>query len=633
MTVTSTPNDGGNGPDLPGRLPWEDLRPFMSLLVLQAAGDDVDAGFTALEQFLLPGMHRRGVDSRLIARSAWVPGEEISPELAEALTAAGVDRMAGFAVEENRAAGWLCSDSVLLSDCVGAEFPLAVLLRVGRFAVLHACRSDMERLKSWLRQPLCRWRRIPANVLENALLQGEIKGLWLYGVDRPRRNKADSKIISGISLGEALDPVADATYALGSGRAALADDPDRIALKGKIGTTPRNSRVWSSRRLEFADFVQAVGELVRMIEKQMANGSTGSSVLSRLAQPVADTTGIYGAFEMVPALDEPPDAAEPDRGNAAAAAALEYAAFVVIGRPDTVDFIVETGVDGTIGGSLTVSPRQEGDRYTLAVGYVPGVQPIREDLVIPVKNALHNSGLVRVYYRSGHMFFDGNFYKHEIPDVHFPKWEWGDFDGYLIDREKPDTRKRQEIHDRIGQGDRSLFTWVSRNFADGWLTCDDGSREAADFIHIDNNGRLRLIHIKGAENASPRRGIAVTPYEVVVSQALKNLIYTDVERLRRHLEHPGVERPATWNNGVRADDRSELLDMLDSRRPTDGFEIVIVQPHLSRARYDAHVGLPCDASAADDTFRLRLLERLLHHARRDAINGVCEELVVIASAG
>lgn len=188
----------------------------------------------------------------------------------------------------------------------------------------------------------------------------------------------------------------------------------RIALKGKIGTTPRNSRVWSSRRLEFADFVQAVGELVWMIEKQMANGSTGSSVLSRLAQPVADTTGICGAFEIVPVLDEPPDAAEPDPGNAAAAAALEYAAFVVTGRPDAVDFIVETGVDGTIGGSLT-----------------------------------------------------------------------------------------------------------------------------------------------------------------------------------------GTH----------------------------------VQPHLSRARYDAHVGLPCDASAADDTFRLRLLERLLHHARRDAIHGVCEELVVIASAG
>ncbi|WP_024802611.1 hypothetical protein [Nocardia sp. BMG51109] len=638
MTVTTTSNVDENGPEggseLPALLPWGDLQPSLSLMVLQATEGDIDSGFTALDQFLLRGSaNRRGADVRLTARNSWVSGEKISPDLDEALAEAGVDRMASFVVEKNRAAGWLCKDSGLWSDYVGREFPLVVLFRVGRFAVIHACPTEMDRLKRWLRQPLCRWKMVTASVLENALLQDEIKALWLYGVHRPRRNKPDSKMISGTSVGEALDRAGDATFALGSGRASLPDDPERVALKGKIGTTPRNSRVWSSRRLEFAVFVQAVGELVRMIEKQMADTATAIPVLSQLAQPTTETDGIFGAIDMVPVLfDEPPDIAESDADRAAAVAVLEHATFVVTGRPDSPDFVVEAGIDGTIGGSLTVAQRWEGGRHSLKVGHMPGKQPSREDLVIPVKNAIGSGELVRVYYRSGHMLYDGHFYKDQVPDVHFPKWDWKSFEGYRIDLEKPDTKKPQEIHDRIGlEDDRSLFGWVCRRYGEGWLTCDDGSREAADFIHIDTDGKLRLIHVKKAENAGSGRRIAVTPYEVVVSQALKNLVYTDVERLRRHLERPSVARPATWNNGVRAGDRWELLEMLDSRSPTDGFEIVIVQPHLSEVQYRAHVGLSCGAGASDDTFRLRLLERLLHSARQEVIGGTCEELVVTSS--
>ena len=94
----------------------------------------------------------------------------------------------------------------------------------------------------------------------------------------------------------------------------------------------------------------------------------------------------------------------------------------------------------------------------------------------------------------------------------------------------------------------SLFCWikncwnVNRDSGNsGWLACDDGSGELADFIHLDEHqGTLSLIHIKGASTSSPTRGISVGAYEVVVSQAIKNLRHLDrfylAEGLRLGLE-------------------------------------------------------------------------------------------------
>jgi len=40
------------------------------------------------------------------------------------------------------------------------------------------------------------------------------------------------------------------------------------------------------------------------------------------------------------------------------------------------------------------------------------------------------------------------------------------------------------------------FAWVVEKVGPGWLTCDDGSGEVADFVHIAPDETLTLLHVK-----------------------------------------------------------------------------------------------------------------------------------------
>src|SRR5204863_232813 len=72
--------------------------------------------------------------------------------------------------------------------------------------------------------------------------------------------------------------------------------------------------------------------------------------------------------------------------------------------------------------------------------------------------------------------------------------------------------------------------------ATSWLACNDGSREIADFIHLARPvgalARLTLIHVKPSSSDSAARQISLGDYELVVSQAVKNLRFLEIKRLR-----------------------------------------------------------------------------------------------------
>jgi hypothetical protein len=173
-------------------------------------------------------------------------------------------------------------------------------------------------------------------------------------------------------------------------------------------------------------------------------------------------------------------------------------------------------------------------------------------------------------------------YRQSMRAAQFPNWEFRDFAGFNIAKEKPDTKSPQKIHDMIGEAaDDSLFGWVAKTFDDGWLTCDDGSGEVADFVYLDNGGNLTLIHVKGAKSNHPRRKIAVAPYEVVVSQAEKNVRYLTRETLHQRLLDSPAGSPATWTFGKRVDSRSELLELLEILNPRVRTKVLVVQPHVS----------------------------------------------------
>jgi hypothetical protein len=580
-------------------LPWQALRPFISVIVLDCVGDDPPAAFGTLVGFLTDASQETSADARIVAS-------------AEGADDVDVDQLAGFVTERQGPPSWATPDGGL----VDVTHHLTVVLRQGRLVAVHTDDVTSARLQRWLdRPPRPSFRRLPPDVLEGTLLQGEAKGLWLRGTDKRTTTRPDTKNLGGLRLQDALDPFDDASFAMGSARAALPLDPERSSLRGTVGATPRKSLVWLRSASSFAVYVSTVTELLDLLAGAL--GHQQRPAFPMLAQEVTALDAVYGAYDV---LISPPEELLTLPGLGAderdAAELLQNAVIVVHGEPKSPRFVIDVGFDGVISGSLRARPKENRSGYQLDIGFVG--EPTNPAPAQAIRKALGDGELVTVYYRSGHTFTQGGIFTRRLSVAPFPNWRFEDFDGYRITVEKPDTSGRQAtapqaMHDAIGDdADTSLFGWVARHYADGLLTCDDGPGEIADFLHVDN-GVLSLVHVKAAHSPSPKRGVSASAYEVVTSQAVKNLVFTEPNRLRDRLANAPVRRPACWRDGERVGDRTEFVKALDARDATDPVRVVIVQPHLSRRTY-RRLRKPTD-SPSDETLRLHLLESLLNGAR------------------
>jgi hypothetical protein len=542
----------------------------------------------------------------------------------------GIDQLAGFVRRHRRSPAWAHPDSGY-TDIV---HDLTIVLRRDRLVALRTEDDVDRRLQKWLDdEPMTPFRRVPQEVLESALLQGEAKGLWLQGTRRRSTQRADTKNLGGPRLQDALNPIEDANYAMGSAKADLDEDPNRQVLKGTVGTTPRTSSVWFKPVPDLRTFVAAVTELLTLLEK--AHATASNDTFPFLARPVDNLSDVWGAYDVSLAdpdlLTSPSD--HPSRVDAARR--LQDAYVALRGREASAGFFLDVGF-GSVSGTLEVTVRGNGQRCLVNVGLA--AEPSDPPPVQEIRDALEHSDLLSVYYRSGHVLAKGQMWAERVPKARFTNWRFADFKGYRITQEKPDVAEPekekpsfQEIHAAIGGADdRSLFGWVTNFYREGWLICDDGPGEIADFLHISPEGILSLIHVKGADSDTPRRGVAAAAYEVVTGQAVKNLVFADRALLQRRLESPGVRTPASWSFGTRKNDRADFLEALELRDASNDMRVVIVQPHVNEAVYQR---LDADRSAdqpSDDLLRLFRLEAMLQAARSNAI-AMSADLEVIGS--
>jgi hypothetical protein len=214
---------------------------------------------------------------------------------------------------------------------------------------------------------------------------------------------------------------------------------------------------------------------------------------------------------------------------------------------------------------------------------------------------------LNVRYDTGHTVSSGRVFTIRNKRVDFENYHHDDFSGFDITKEKPDDLKE------IGNQD-SLFCWVKQNNK-GWLACDDGSMEKADFIHIDDTHgvpKLSLIHVKGAHSDAQGRKISVSAYEVVTAQAVKNLIWLDRQDLRVGLQASIRQANYFWRDG-RAIKKDAFLKALKSLPASFETSVVIIQPHLAR-RTLAKVKKLTDGA---DRLRLDQLNTLLAGAARN----------------
>lgn len=419
---------------------------------------------------------------------------------------------------------------------------------------------------------------------------------------------------------------------MSTARAALPDDPSHTALTGNVGTTPRRALVWNKPTPSFSEFVAAVIDALDMVAETVASGSTLDSPYPMLATESHDLSKVYGAYDVTTLGPDDLPGIDISEDLLIAAETLQRAVFAVGGFRNSADFVLNVGLDGAFGGSLRVVVRTRGEGVEFVVGFDSDSQPTNLQVVREVKDALdYSAELLTVYYDSGHMVDGRSIWSREVRTAPFPRWNFLDFSGFDISKEKPPGGSPAQIYSAIGApGDTSLFHWVVKHYSVGWLTCDDGPGEVADFVHLSPEGILSLIHVKGAGNTAPSRRVAVGTYEVVASQAAKNFVNLEPVALRSRLAtSAGLLRP-TWTDGVRVGDRNEFLDMLDIRDSADENRVVIIQPHISRLMYEALRRPGGGPAAPEDFYRLNLLETLLNTIR-GSVTSLGADLDVIGS--
>lgn len=593
-------------------LPLEALRPYVTLTILECTAADYREEIGRLrgrlETLITSG---RGAARAVIAitnddsQGLGAPGTSQD--------APGADVQAVVFAEKTEPI-W-AKDSGLTD----VKHGLAIWFSHERFVAIRADGPLADALQRWLdRSPPPMFRRIPPDILEGEVFAGEVKNLWLRGVHPRRRTMADTKYLSGPGLQEALSPLTDSSFALGAGRAEVALDASQPDDRSPIGCAPTKSTIWIKQSSDFAEFVALTHSILVLVAAAVARGPSGSP-LPWLATRLPNLAGVQGAYALLASsADEVGGGTGSTDDARAAAMLLEDAELHVHPVGSTADFLLDVGLRGKIGGTLRCSVSLQDARLRLAFGFQG--QPSDVAIVRPVLDALKFTDLLTVYYESGHALTSDAVWSSTLAASGFPAWGWHDFNSYDITAEKPGDGQPSEVHVLTGSpGETSLFSWVAREFSSGYLTCDDGPGEVADFVHLDHDETLSLIHIKAASSSSVRRSVAVQRFEVVVSQAVKNVAYLDTGNLSRALDRPRDARPACWLDGARTADRSEMLEYLAVRSARAVKRIIVVQPHVSKGAYEE--------SWASGSMPVRLLDTLLNSAR-GAITGVGAELQV-----
>lgn len=603
----------------------EALKPYASLMVLRSTAPNHELAVRTLSDEMAHAAckMRTGIRSEVVASGIAGADGYLRPDGDDE----GIDDVWAFVYRKVQEPGWSLNSSVFIDT----RHQLGVVIRRNDLICVHCPCTLRTSLQKWLnRSPRPPLERVKPAILNGAFLRGEARGLWLKGAQTPTRSRPDSKTVTGRGVQDSLSPFEDGGFALSSARAAFDCSPRQRALKGTVGTTPRDSIVWNRPTDSFDEFVALATDVLTLVEDTAASGGGVDQPYQVLAQPVTSLIGVSGAFDIgVASVESLPLAPDIDDDVVDAIATLEEATLVVVPVPGSPDFRLEVGLHNGTAGTLLCSVAEDGSDFRFRIGFDPTGSLTNGVTTREILDALHVcSEQIRVYYDSGHVLDGRSIWRRQIRTEPFPNWIFEDFTGYDICKEKPLNGSASEIHAAIAkEGDTSLFAWVVSHHSEGWLICDDGSGEVADFVHLGLNGDLSFIHVKRAGQG--RRQISVVPYEEVVSQATKNLSHLDQDALHRALDSSSLETSACWTNGQRVADRSEFLEQLGKRSGRAKKRVVVVQPHVSKAIYSA-IAMSSEAAPNTNSYRLGLLETLLN-ANRMPVTGLGSDLYVIGS--
>lgn len=489
---------------------------------------------------------------------------------------------------------------------------LVVICRYNRFCSI--CFSDssfrlpiVKRFDTDENTGLGALRPIEQGIVNAAFVQGGTLTLWLSGTHRRTPVKADSKVLSGVNLRDALNPLEDQSYYFTAARSKANVDGNEVP----VGASPRKSRVWMGPTKDWAEFSDSVLALLKHLE---STKKPVAAPLPVVAITSIDSGKIKNAFDIgLAPMELTSDDVTIDPATRQDMEKWSYESDFEITSTDDINLTANIRLQGQLLGTLEFTfDAAKPEKVSWAVTGEPESDAVR-DLHKTAIGLCSDSSWLKVWYESGHTISDGEVFEIRHRDMPFRNFKWANLQTFDVTREKP------EPLDQIGTQD-SLFCWTQRHWPNldrgrthprGWLASDDGSMEIADFIHLGDDGErpiLSLIHVKGAGSAAANRGLSVSKYEIVTGQAVKNLRSLDRLILEEGMRD-GMRKKVgalVWHNG-RQSDRNRMLDALSQIGTDYDSQVVILQPHLTRTRYNEARQHPRSRDAA----RLRQLDTLL----------------------
>lgn len=600
------------------------LTPYLSITVLLYLGDDPSTAFDALARFVRKSAHELGRAIDVNVRSeVTLSGQDIVDDLGM-LRELGFDDLYGLTREVRRLPSWAHGDSGL-SDVVNE---LVIAVRRDNLVAIYGPVPRDAQLRRWIYHNDAPFRFLPQDVLASTF-HGDGKMVWLRGVHRRQKSKADNKTLSGIRIQDALHPIEDSSYALSAANIDFQPDDETLLLRDRLTVSPDRSRISWKQTSYFGMFLTATAEALDLLDKSLVDPDDPEPLFTDLATTEKDLSKVRDAFDIVVTdpdiLRGDPDA---DDAQVAAAELLLDALLEVRGDQGSAVAWIDVGYDGVPAGTLAIKPVPVRDsefdldvQFSGTVSHEPALQEIRD--------AVDDGGdVLNVYYQSGHTLTGRHIRRQRLTSRPFRNIRFEDFSGFEVTREKPLPKENQSLHESIGlEDDDSLFGWVVRRFNKDWLLCDDGAGEVADFLHLADDGTLTVIHVKAAGSHSLNRRIAVTRFEQVVSQAEKNVTFLDNDMLVDRLNSTRTMSSAAWHDGQRVP-ATEFVDQLATRLRSDKTFVVIVQPHLLHDIHEQARAAIDNGQPNRDSYSLMLLDDLLHSTRR-TITGQCDDLKVI----
>ncbi|CAO3358060.1 hypothetical protein [Azospirillum melinis] len=475
---------------------------------------------------------------------------------------------------------------------------------------------------------------LPPDEVTNAFIGPGAKRLWLGGVHSRVPTKADSKTLTGNELESALDPTADQTYYL----SAIRSTPNIGCLarangrRAALGVVPEQSRVWLGPTDSWANFAETVSALLVHLSNTKKNGVKSPSIYGYLAQRVTDLNSIGKPYEF--ALT-PYDALSEESGNdderqiALRWAYNSYFEIVdhnrisptIAGKPIVHEIKLKVYFDGLEIGSAIISFHLNKKARLVLNKSEFNSNGLNADIEEEAEDVLGRQNWFSLYYDSGHTVSGGAAYSTRHRDIAFDGWEFVRINKkFKFWREKP-VPSLGPLNTSIGTSD-SLFCMIANHWPDlmnagaqtGWLACDDGSMEMADFIHIDTiKNKVTLIHVKGSSNKKSKRKLSTSDYEVVIGQAVKNIRYLDKNNLVEELKNGKGKKigEAVWND-TNPGTRDDFIKVAESLGSNYSKEVVVFQPRVRKKELERASKLQLPNV---DAQRKRQLDSLLLEAR------------------